>query len=128
MSKEIIYTKSAPEPIGPYSQAVRFENLIITSGQIAINPETNELVDGTIEEQTRLVLENLKALLEAAHASLESVIKTTIFLKNMDDFVKVNAIYDEYFRNSSPARSTVEVSRLPKDVLVEIDCMAISGE
>ena len=85
-------------------------------------------MDGMIEEQTRLVLENLKAVLEAAHASLDSVIKTTIFLKNMDDFVKVNAIYDEYFGNSKPARSTVEVSRLPKDVLVEIDCMAISRD
>jgi 2-iminobutanoate/2-iminopropanoate deaminase len=128
MDKKIIHSKSAPDPIGPYSQAVQFENLIFTSGQIAINPENNEMITGNVEEQTRQVLRNLQAVLEAADASLETVLKTTIFLKSMDDFVKVNAIYDEYFGSSAPARSTVEVSRLPKDVLVEIDCIAIKKD
>jgi 2-iminobutanoate/2-iminopropanoate deaminase len=124
MSKQIIYTNSAPEPIGPYSQAVKFENLIFTSGQIAINPDNNELTGGDVEEQTRQVLTNLQAVLAAGEASFETVLKTTIYLKSMDDFAKVNAIYNEYLGNSNPARSTVEVSRLPKDVLVEMDCIA----
>jgi 2-iminobutanoate/2-iminopropanoate deaminase len=128
MTRKIIHSNSAPEPIGPYSQAVQFENLIFTSGQIAINPVNNELIAGDIEDQTRQVLENLRAVLEAANASLDTVIKTTIFLKNMDDFVKVNNVYDSFFGSSVPARSTVEVARLPKDVMVEIDCIAaISG-
>ena len=128
MTRKIIHSNSAPEPIGPYSQAVQFENLIFTSGQIAINPVNNELFAGDIEDQTRQVLENLRAVLEAANASLDTVIKTTIFLKNMDDFVKVNNVYDSFFGSSVPARSTVEVARLPKDVMVEIDCIAaISG-
>jgi 2-iminobutanoate/2-iminopropanoate deaminase len=126
MNKKIIHTKSAPEPIGPYSQAVQFDKFIFTSGQIAIDPETNELIDGGVEEQAKQVLKNLQTVLAAANASLESVLKTTIFLKNMDDFAKVNAIYEGFFGSSVPARSTVEVSRLPKDVLVEIDCMAIA--
>lgn len=124
MTRKIIHSNSAPEPIGPYSQAVQFEKLIFTSGQIAINPENNELITGDVEDQTRQVLENLRAVLEAANASLDTVIKTTIFLKNMDDFVKVNNVYDSFFGSSVPARSTVEVARLPKDVLVEIDCIA----
>ncbi len=124
MTRKIIHSNSAPEPIGPYSQAVQFENLIFTSGQIAINPVNNELIAGDVEDQTRQVLENLRAVLEAATASLDTVIKTTIFLKNMDDFVKVNNVYDSFFGSSVPARSTVEVARLPKDVMVEIDCIA----
>jgi 2-iminobutanoate/2-iminopropanoate deaminase len=124
MTRKIIHSNSAPEPIGPYSQAVQFENLIFTSGQIAINPVNNELIAGDVEDQTRQVLENLRAVLEAANASLDTVIKTTIFLKNMDDFVKVNNVYDSFFGSSVPARSTVEVARLPKDVMVEIDCIA----
>jgi 2-iminobutanoate/2-iminopropanoate deaminase len=124
MTRKIIHSNSAPEPIGPYSQAVQFEKLIFTSGQIAINPENNELIAGDVEDQTRQVLENLRAVLEAANASLDTVIKTTIFLKNMADFVKVNNVYDSFFGSSVPARSTVEVARLPKDVLVEIDCIA----
>ena len=124
MTRKIIHSNSAPEPIGPYSQAVQFEKLIFTSGQIAINPENNELIAGDVEDQTRQVLENLRAVLEAANVSLDTVIKTTIFLKNMDDFVKVNNVYDSFFGSSVPARSTIEVARLPKDVLVEIDCIA----
>ena len=122
--KHIIKTSNAPAPIGPYSQAVKFDNLIFTSGQIAINPDNNELTGGDVEEQTRQVMTNLQAVLAAGEASFESVLKTTIYLKSMDDFAKVNAIYNEYLGNSVPARSTVEVSRLPKDVLVEIDCIA----
>ena len=124
MTRIIIHSDSAPEPIGPYSQAVQFEKLIFTSGQIAINPENNELIAGDVEDQTRQVLENLRAVLEVANASLDTVVKTTIFLKNMDDFVKVNNVYDSFFGSSVPARSTIEVARLPKDVLVEIDCIA----
>ena len=124
MTRIIIHSDSAPEPIGPYSQAVQFEKLIFTSGQIAINPENNELIAGDVEDQTRQVLENLRAVLEATNASLDTVVKTTIFLKNMDDFVKVNNVYDSFFGSSVPARSTIEVARLPKDVLVEIDCIA----
>lgn len=124
MSKEIVYTKNAPEPIGPYSQAIKFNDLIFTSGQIALDAASGELVNEDVELQTKQVLENLKTVLEEAGASLETVIKTTIYLKNMDDFVKVNTIYADYFDKSLPARSTIEVARLPKDVLIEIDCIA----
>ena len=124
MSKKIIKTDKAPKPIGPYSQAIQFGNLLFTSGQIAIDPNTGDLLDGNVEEQTSLVLENLKAVLSEAGSSLDKVIKTTIFLKDMNDFVKVNEMYSKYFGESKPARSTVEVSCLPKNVLVEIDCIA----
>ena len=124
MSKKIIETSEAPKPIGPYSQAVNYGDLIFTSGQIAIDPKTGELSNGSIEEQTNLVINNLKAVLFEAGSSLDKVIKTTIFLKNMNDFVNVNEIYAKYFGDSKPARSTVEVSCLPKNVLVEIDCIA----
>ena len=124
MSKKIIDTDKAPKPIGPYSQAVKYENLLFTSGQIAIDPNTGDLLDGNVEEQTNLVLENLKAVLVEANSSLDNVLKTTIFLKDMNDFVKVNEVYSKYFGESKPARSTVEVSCLPKNVLVEIDCIA----
>lgn len=120
-----IRTRNAPEPIGPYSQAIESNGLIFTSGQIAIIPATGELLEGDVTEQTRLVLENLKEVLAATGSGLEQVVKTTIYLKNMDDFPDVNAIYGEYFEQTLPARSTVEVSRLPKNVLVEIDCIAV---
>jgi len=124
MTKNIIETDKAPKPIGPYSQAVQYGDLLFTSGQIAINPTTGDLLNGNVEEQTQLVLENLKAVLSEAGSSLDKVIKTTIFLKDMNDFVKVNAVYGTYFDDSKPARSTVEVSCLPKNVLIEIDCIA----
>jgi len=124
MEKKMIFSEQAPEPIGPYSQAVQIENFIFTSGQISINPKTNELVSGVVQEQTRQVIENLKSVLEEAGSALENVIKTTIYLKNMNDFTEVNQVYASYFGHSQPARSTVEVSRLPKDVLIEIDCIA----
>ena len=124
MSKSIIETNKAPKPIGPYSQAVKFQDLLFTSGQIAIDPSTGVVIDGNVEEQTKWVLENLKSVLSAAGSSLEKVIKTTIFLKDMNDFNNVNQVYSQYFNESKPARSTVEVSGLPKNVLVEIDCIA----
>lgn len=128
MSKEIINTKNAPDPIGPYSQAVKLkaENpcFIYTSGQIAIDPMSGNIMEGGIKEQTHKVLENIKALMNEAGTDMMHVIKTTVFLKNMGDFAAMNEVYSEYFSNSKPARSTVEVARLPKDVLIEIDVIA----
>lgn len=124
MQKKTINSKNAPAPIGPYSQGVEIDGFIFTSGQIALDPRSGELVSNEIEHQTKQVLENLKSILESAGSGLNSVVKTTIYLKNMDHFQKVNAVYSEYFESSKPARSTVEVSRLPKDVLIEIDCIA----
>jgi 2-iminobutanoate/2-iminopropanoate deaminase len=120
-----IYTKNAPEPIGPYSQAIKLDGgLIFTSGQIAIVPETGHLIDGGIKEQTKQVIENLKAVLESAGSSLSKVIKTTVYLKDMHDFSSMNEVYSEYFSESKPARSTVGVSALPKNAKVEIDVIA----
>jgi 2-iminobutanoate/2-iminopropanoate deaminase len=124
MPKKIIETDQAPKPIGPYSQAVQFGEFLFASGQIAIDPKTGELLNGNIEDQTNLVLQNLKAVLLASGSSLDKVVKTTIFIKDMNDFSKVNEVYAKYFGDSKPARSTVEVSCLPKNVLVEIDCIA----
>jgi 2-iminobutanoate/2-iminopropanoate deaminase len=124
MKGKIIFSKAAPMPIGPYSQAIRLENLVFTSGQIAIDPKSGQLCKGDVLVQTKQVLENLRVVLEAAGASLDTVVKTTIFLKNMDDFARVNELYAGYFSHSLPARSTVEVARLPKDVLIEIECIA----
>ena len=128
MKKEIIYTKKAPEPIGPYSQAIKLseENpyFIYTSGQVAIDPATGNLLAGDIKEQTKQVMENIKTILHEAGSELNRVIKTTVFIKNMDDFAEMNEVYAEYFSESIPARSTVEVSGLPKDALVEIEAIA----
>lgn len=119
--RETIYTKNAPEPIGPYSQGVRAGNTWYFSGQIAIDPATGQMIEGGVEAQARQVMENIKALLTASGLDFNKVVKTTIFLKNMDDFPKVNEIYGSYFHAGAyPARETVEVSRLPKDALVEI--------
>lgn len=126
MSKEIVKTSKAPAPIGPYNQAiVASGKMIFTSGQICIDPNTNQVATLDIKGQTRLVLENLKAILEAGGSGLKNVIKTSVFLKNMSDFTAMNEVYAEYFTDRAPARSTVEVARLPKDVLVEIDCIAL---
>ena len=125
MLRQPVFSKEAPEPIGPYSQAICYDSLVYTSGQIPIDVRTGELVGNDVGDQTRQVLENLGAVLKAAASSLDAVIKTTIYLKNMDDFTRVNQVYESYFGQSLPARSTVEVSRLPKDVLVEIDCIAV---
>ncbi len=124
MERKIIQTDKAPKPVGPYNQAVRVGNLLFCSGQISINPKTNQVEIGDVKSQAKLVLENLKALLGAAGASLSSVVKTTIFLKNMDDFADVNEVYASYFTTDFPARSTIEVSALPKGVDVEIEAIA----
>ena len=122
--KEIIHTDSAPKAIGPYSQATAWNGLVFCSGQIPLDPATGALIEGGIEEQTVRVLESLKAVLEAAGAGLDSVLKTTIYVKDLGDFGKVNEIYGRYFPSSPPARATVEVARLPRDVKVEIDAIA----
>ena len=121
--KKIISTDKAPAAIGPYSQAVRFGNLLFVSGQIALDPKTGELVEGDIEAQTRQVLENIKAIIEGAGLTLQNVLKCSCFLNNMENFGKFNAVYDSYFRESLPARETVEVAKLPKDVLVEVSAI-----
>ena len=123
---QIIATDNAPQAIGPYSQAVMVEGILYSSGQIALTPE-GELIDGGVAEQTRQVLNNLSAVLEAAGGTLNDVIKTTIFLADMGDFAAVNEVYAEFFGDHRPARSTVAVKMLPKEVLVEIDCIAKPG-
>lgn len=122
--KKVIKSKEAPMPVGPYNQAIVSGGLVFTAGQIAIDPRTNQLLNGGIREQTRLVLQNLGALLRAAGSDYGKVLKTTVFLKSMNDFPPMNEVYGEFFSENPPARSTVEVSRLPKDVLVEIECIA----
>jgi 2-iminobutanoate/2-iminopropanoate deaminase len=126
MNKHIISTVNAPSAIGPYSQAVRAGNLLFVSGQIPIDPATGVIIeDKTIEAQTRRVLQNLVAIVEAAGGSAQSIVKTTVFLKSMDDFAKMNAVYGGFFSSAAPARATVEAARLPRDVSVEIDCIAV---
>ena len=124
--KKIIVTKDAPQAIGPYSQAVRYGDFLFVSGQIAIDPETTNLVEGGIEAQTEQVLKNIAAIIAAAGMSLQNLVKCTCFLKDMNDFAKFNAVYENYFGESLPARETVEVARLPKDVRVEVS--AICGK
>ena len=124
MTKEIIFTAKAPKAIGPYSQAVKSGNMVFISGQVPINPVTGEML-ADVKDQTRQVLENLKSILFAAGASLDNVVKTTVFLKNLDDFSAMNEIYLEYFLEQPPARSMVEVSRIPRGSLVEIEAIAI---
>jgi len=123
--KKIVSTEKAPKAIGPYSQAIRTENLVFTSGQLGLDPATTELVPGGIEEQTRQVLTNLKHILETADSGLNFVVKTTVFLQDMSDFAKMNTVYTEFFRENPPARSTVQVAALPKGGLVEIECIAL---
>ena len=124
--KKTLSTKKAPAAIGPYSQAVRFGKFLFISGQIPINPDTNETVKGSIEDQTTQVISNIKAILESAGMDLGDVVKTTLFLKSLEDFDKVNNVYKMYFKDNPPARSTVEVSRLPKDADIEIEAIACS--
>lgn len=124
--KTIINTPNAPAPIGPYNQAILFGNTLYTSGQIAINPETNELVLDDITSETTQVMQNLKAVLEAAEMTFDDVVKCTIFISNMDDFAKINSVYGQYFvEANAPARETVQVARLPKNVNVEISMIAV---
>jgi 2-iminobutanoate/2-iminopropanoate deaminase len=123
--KKIVSTDKAPKAIGPYSQAIRTENLVFTAGQIGLNPATMEIVEGGIEAQTRQVLTNLKNVLESADSGLNFVVKTTVFLQDMGDFAAMNAVYAEFFPENAPARSTVAVAALPKGALVEIECTAL---
>ena len=123
--KITIATNDAPKAIGPYSQAVRYGGLLYLSGQIPLDPQTNQLVAGDIAAQTEQVIANLRAVLESAGSSLDKVLKTTVFLKSMDEFPAMNEVYGRHFATNPPARSTVEVARLPKDVRVEIDAIAI---
>ena len=123
--RKIVSTTAAPAAIGPYSQGNIFGNLIFTSGQVPLDPATGNIVGTTIEEQTEQVLKNVKAILEEAGSSMQNVLKTTVFIKNMNDFAAMNAVYAKYFTEGSyPSRSAVEVARLPKDVLVEIETIA----
>jgi len=124
--REVIATENAPKAIGPYSQAIRANGLVFASGQIPIHPPTGEIVQGDITVQTERVLKNVAAILEAAGTSLERVVKTTVFLKNMSEFGQMNEVYAKFFGTHPPARSTVEVARLPKDVLVEIEVVALA--
>jgi 2-iminobutanoate/2-iminopropanoate deaminase len=124
--KKIIFTENAPSPIGPYNQAILKGNTLYTSGQIAINPKTGELVTTTIEAETEQVMQNLKAVLETTGMNFENVVKTTIFITNMNDFVAINTVYGSYFNEkTAPARETVQVAGLPKNVNVEISIIAI---
>ncbi len=125
MAKEVIYSAKAPEPIGPYSQAIKVDNTLYVSGQIPFNNESNSLITGDITAQTLQVMKNLDAVLSAAGMGFENVVKCSIFLKDMNDFPKVNEAYGKSFTKNPPARETVEVSRLPKDVHVEISCIAV---
>jgi 2-iminobutanoate/2-iminopropanoate deaminase len=123
--KKIIHTDKAPQAIGPYSQAVRTENMVYTAGQIGLDPATMEIVDGGVEAETRQALDNLKQVLEAANSGLDYVVKTTVFLRDMADFPKMNAVYAEFFPENPPARSTVAAAALPKGVAVEIETVAL---
>jgi 2-iminobutanoate/2-iminopropanoate deaminase len=123
--KEVVATNGAPKAIGPYSQAIRANGFVFCSGQIALDPATNQLIGGDVVAQTERVLRNLTAVLQQAGSSMEKVVKTTVFLKSMGDFAAMNETYGKFFANNPPARSTVEAARLPKDVLVEIDVVAL---
>jgi 2-iminobutanoate/2-iminopropanoate deaminase len=123
--RDIVATATAPQAIGPYSQAVKANGMVFTSGQISIDPANNQLISGDIAAQTERVLNNVSAILQAAGSSLQKVVKTTVFLKNMSEFAQMNEVYAKFFGANPPARSTVEVARLPKDVLVEIDVIAL---
>ncbi len=124
--REIIATDRGPKAIGPYSQAVKANGFLFVSGQIALDPETQQIVEGDIARQTERVMENLKGIVEAAGSSMGRVVKTTVFLADMNDFAAMNDVYGRYFASAAPARATVQVSRLPKDVRVEIEVVALA--
>ena len=127
MKREVISTDKAPAAVGPYSQAVRAGDFVFAAGQVAIDPAAGKLIEGDVAAQTRQVLTNLSAVLEAAGSSLDSVVKTTVFLKDMGEFRAMNAVYAEFFPSDPPARSTVEVAALPLGALVEIEVIAVAG-
>ncbi len=122
--KEVVFTMTAPQPIGPYSQAVKFGDLLYVSGQIAINPKTNDMNNPNIEEEARQVMENIKSILNAAGMEMKNILKTTIYLVDLNNFKKVNEIYVSYFEKDYPARETVQVAKLPKDANIEISVIA----
>jgi len=124
--REVISTKEAPQAIGPYSQAIRANGFVFVSGQVAIDPATQQVINGDIAAQTDRVLKNLSAILKAAGTGLEKVVRSTVFLKDIGDFAAMNEVYGRYFTAAPPARSTIQAARLPKDVLVEIDVIALS--
>jgi 2-iminobutanoate/2-iminopropanoate deaminase len=124
--REVVSTKDAPQAIGPYSQAIKANGFVFVSGQVAIDPATQQVIGGDVAAQTDRVLKNLSEILEASGSGLGRVVRSTVFLKNMSEFTAMNEVYGKYFSSAPPARSTVEVSRLPKDVLVEIDVIALS--
>jgi 2-iminobutanoate/2-iminopropanoate deaminase len=124
--REVIATNDGPKAIGPYSQAIKTNGFVFLSGQIPLDPATQQLISGDVAAQTERVLQNLAGILKAAGSSLQQVVKTTVFLKSMSDFAAMNEVYGRYFTEAPPARSTVEVARLPKDVLVEIDLIALA--
>jgi 2-iminobutanoate/2-iminopropanoate deaminase len=123
--RDVVLTDHSPKPIGPYSQAVKAGSFLFVSGQVALDPKSGEFLAGDVRQQTERVLENLKGIVEAAGSHLSRVVKTTVFLKNMSDFVAMNEVYGKFFVAAPPARSTVEVARLPKDALVEIELIAL---
>jgi len=124
--RDVISTGRAPKAIGPYSQAIRTAGFVFTSGQVAIDPDTQQVIAGDVAAQTDRVLQNMAGILEAAGSGLDKVVRCTVFLKNMGDFAAMNEVYGRYFKEEPPSRSTVEVARLPKDVLVEIDAIALA--
>jgi 2-iminobutanoate/2-iminopropanoate deaminase len=129
MANQKVYTDKAPKPIGPYSQGIIVDGrLVYTAGQVAIDPASNQVVEGDIKVQTRQVLKNIEAVLKAAGTTMDAVVKTTVFLKDFNDFAAMNEVYGEYFSAAAPARSTVEVGRLPKDMKVEIEAVATIGK
>ena len=124
--RDVVATKDAPQAIGPYSQAIKANGFVFVSGQIAIDPASGQIIAGDVAAQTERVLKNLEAILKAAGTGLEKVVRTTVFLKNMGDFAAMNEVYGRFWKSAPPARSTVEVARLPKDVAVEIDVIALA--
>jgi 2-iminobutanoate/2-iminopropanoate deaminase len=124
--REVVATKDGPQAIGPYSQAIKAGGFVFVSGQVAIDPSTGEIVPGGVAEQTERVMQNLAAILKAAGSGMEKVVKSGVFLKNMSDFAAMNAVYGKFFTAAPPARATVEVARLPREVLVEIDVIALA--
>ncbi len=126
--KRIIITEEAPLPIGPYSQAIKSNNLVFVSGQIPVDPKTGEVVDGTIADQTRQILNSIKVILETADSGINRIVKISVFMANLSYFEEVNSVFSEFFTVEPPARETVEVSRLPKDVNIEISCIAVADK
>ena len=126
--KRIIITEEAPLPLGPYSQAIKSNNLVFVSGQIPVDPKTGEVVDGTLADQTRQILNNIKAILETADSGINRIVKISVFMANLSYFEEVNSVFSEFFAAEPPARETVEVSRLPKDVNIEISCIAVADK